>query len=133
MKLTKDYEKAIVKIPYYSIGQFKKDCLAYKKAIKDGRMICSIESVGKSGMIRTIRFSSCEKSIFGGYCYRYYYNLFDVMGFRKSKIKGYFVVGGCGMNMIFATNYSNIRQLVKLKLCTEKEGEILAQKTPIVL
>jgi hypothetical protein len=51
--------KKIENQQYYSVDQFYKDAERYVKAIKEGRVICSIGSVSRSGMSRTIKFLEC--------------------------------------------------------------------------
>lgn len=132
MKTTKELEKAIAKVSYYDLEQFEKDALTYIKAIKEGRMMCSIHSVAKSGMSRVISFHSCEHyTNQNRYAYRQYISLFLALGYTESG--NGFRVGGCGMNMIFHTNYSIMHDLCRLELITKEECEHLCQQTPTVL
>lgn len=101
----------------------------YIKAIKDKRMICNIETVSASGMSRTLKFISCEKDT-NGYYYASYFQMFKQLGFTPVKASNYFRVNGCGMDMVFATNYEIINNLYKLGLMTEKECRKLCQMTP---
>ena len=61
IKLNKELMKRIESKNYYNVEMLIEDINAYIKAIKEGRMICVISSVSRSGMSRNIRFSSCEK------------------------------------------------------------------------
>ena len=45
----------------------------------------------------------------------------------------YFTIGGCGMDMIFHTNYTIIHRLYKLGFMTKKECEKLCQMTPSII
>lgn len=126
----KDILKAISKHQYYSVEQFKKDVVTYIKAIKERRMMCSIHSVSSTGMSRVISFHSCEKSK-GGYYYRNYMQFFMTLGYQRTK--DHFRIHGCGMDMIFHTNYSNMHTFHRLGFLTKKECEHLAQQTPTVL
>jgi hypothetical protein len=119
-------------IKQYSLETFIDGAKRYIKAIKQGRMICNIDSVSRSGMSRNIKFLECSYTSFG---YRYYtfYSLFKSLGFRDTGNRGLFRIGGCGMDMIFHTNYTIIHKLYKLGFMSQKECDILAQKTPQVI
>jgi hypothetical protein len=104
----------------------------YVKAIKEGRMICNIESVSKSGMSRTLKFLECSGSIKEGFNYLTFYNLFKTLSFKKGRNSYGFRIGGCGMDMVFNTNYTIIHRLTNLGLVSKKECEVLAQRTPTV-
>jgi hypothetical protein len=132
MKLTKEIEKAINAQRYYSVEDFEKDCLTYINAIESGRMMCSIHSVAKSGMSRVLSFHSCEHyTDQNRYSFRQYYSLFSSLGYTESG--NGFRVSGCGMDMIFHTNYSIMHTLCMLEIITKEECEHLCQQTPIVL
>ena len=135
MKLTKEVVKNIESENWYSQDQFKTDCKRYIKAIKDGRMLCVIESVSRSGMSRNLKFVECAKGR-NGYNFQNFNMLFIVLGFNRSK--NYrsdfcFRINGCGMDMVFHTNYSIIHQLCNMNIITKKTCSNLAQKTPVVL
>lgn len=112
------------------------ECIeAYINAIREGRMICSIGSVSKSGMSRTIKFLSCEKDKYqDGFYYRNYFLMFKALGFRGSRIgDGYFTIKGAGMDMIFHTNYTIIHAFKGLGLINDEDCKTLAQQTPTVI
>lgn len=111
---------------------FYQNAKRYIKAIKDGRMCCIIESVSSSGMSRTLKFMECSGGKHG-YSYLNFYNLFKNLGYTKVKNSDCFRVHGCGMDMVFATNYNICHQLKKLGIITKKTCDKLAQKTPITL
>ena len=118
---------------YYSLEDFAIDALNYVKAIKSGRMLCIIHSVSNSGMSRVLSFKACEKSK-TGYNYRHFSFFFKVLGYTETKkYSGKFRVSGCGMDMIFHTNYSIMHDLCSMGIINKKECETLAQKTPVVL
>lgn len=118
---------------FYSVEQFVNDANRYVKAIKEGRMINSIGKVSSSGMSRTIKFLSCEGSK-NRYNYRNYFAFFRILGYSpENKMSHYFRIGGCGMDMIFNTNYNNIRLLHRLGFITKKECDKLAQMTPTTI
>ena len=120
------------RIVEYTLEQFIKDASEYVKAIKERRMINSIGSVSKSGMSRTLKFLSCESSE-RGYYYRNYFTFFKANGFSPVKDSDYFRVNGCGMDMVFHTNYSIIHNLEQFGIITKEECDKLAQMTPITI
>lgn len=128
----KELIKSLNKVSYYDIERFVEDAKAYIKAIKDKRMINSIGSVSSSGMSRTIKFLSCEKSKYNkDHYYRNYFAFFKALGYSEAnKNDHYFRINGCGMDMIFHTNYSIVHNLTRLGFLTKKECESLAQDTP---
>jgi len=118
---------------YYSLEDFAIDAISYAKAVKSGRMICVIHSVSASGMSRVLSFKACEKSK-TGYNYRQFAFMFKVLGYTETKkYSGQFRVSGCGMDMVFHTNYCIMHDLYRMGIISKKECEVLAQKTPVVL
>ena len=120
---------------YYSLEDFASDAINYVKAIKSGRMLCIIHSVSASGMSRVLSFKSCERYKTNyNYNYRQFAFFFKVLGYTETKkYSGEFRVSGCGMDMVFHTNYSIMHDLCSMGIISKKECEILAQKTPAVL
>lgn len=104
----------------------------YIKAIREHRMICSIGSVSRSGMSRTIKFLEMDK---GGDRHHLlnFYQFFEALGYSKVKDSDYFRIGGCGMDMIFYTNYTIMHQLKNMGFITSEECSKLAQATPQVV
>lgn len=129
--------KSIEAVSYYSIERFIEDAKAYVKAIEQNRMICIIGSVAASGMSRTIKFASAEKSVNNKsvpYYHRNYYGFFKALGYKHAKNQdGYFTISGCGMDMIFHTNYCIIRRLQSVGVLNKEKASRLEQKTPNVL
>lgn len=127
-----DFKKGIKKLNYYNEYDFVNDAKKYIKAIKERRMINSIGSVSSSGMSRTIKFLSCEKgSRKNEFWYSQYSCLFICLGYTEARSKdGYFSISGCGMDMIFHSNYSNIHHLARLGFLSKKECARLCQMTP---
>lgn len=121
--------KVIDKRDHTDISGFIRNADRYIKAIKEGRVICSIGSVSSSGMSRTIKFLECNKGT-TGYNYLNFYMLFDILGYQKVKDSDYFRVHGCGMDMVFHTNYTIIHNLYGLGFINKKQCDILAQQTP---
>jgi hypothetical protein len=128
-----ELNSAIIK--QYSVETFISDAKRYLSAIKQGRMICNIESVSRSGMTRNIKFLECSKNTtIKEYRYLSFWSFFKCLGFVQSgKYKDLFRIGGCGMDMIFNTNYTIIHKLHRLGFINKKECDILAQKTPTVI
>jgi hypothetical protein len=124
--------KAINQNSYYSPEQFISDAKRYLLAIKKGIMINSIGSVSSSGMSRTIKFLAPEYNKYSKrYQYCNFYAFFKALGFNEARGKEhYFSIGGCGMDMIFHTNYTIIHKLHRLGFITKKQCDFLAQQTP---
>ena len=102
----------------------------YIKAVKERRVICSIGSVSSSGMSITIKFLEMPRK--GGYLLNFY-NLFDVLGYTKIKDSDYFRISGCGMDMVFNTNYNIIHELKHMGFISKKTASSLCQETPQVV
>jgi hypothetical protein len=125
--------KNILGLKYYDLEQFEKDVNSYVAAIRQRRMLCRIHSVSASGMSRTISFHSCEIGKDGNGWYRQYWSFFKAMGFTALRDKDYFRINGCGMDMVFDTNYRIIHNLGRLGYLDKKDVDDLAQMTPVVL
>ena len=124
-------------VSHYSKERLYQDALDYISAIKSGRMICDIVSVSKSGMSRRMKFLSCEKHKGGTWAkgnsyYRQYYGFFSAMGYNVAD-DGAFRVGGCGMDMVFHTNYTVIHKLMRMGFLSRKQCDKLAQQTPTII
>lgn len=131
----KSLMKNIKNLSYYSVEMFIEDVERYIKAIKDGRMINSIGSVSRSGMSRTIKFVSMEKNKYSKQFHVCnFYQLFKALGYTESRAKDhYFTIGGCGMDMIFHTNYTNIHKFERLGFINKKQCSSYAQMTPTTI
>lgn len=131
----KEIAKRLSKEKYYSVEQFINDCERYIKAIKSRRMINSIGKVSSSGMSRTIKFLSCERSKYNAeHNYLNYFALFRTLGYSpENGHSNYFRINGCGMDMIFNTNYNNIHRMHRLGFITKKECDKLAQMPPTTI
>jgi hypothetical protein len=131
---SKDIQKGLSKLNHFDNKEFIMNATRYIKAIKEGRIICSIDSVSKSGMSRTIKFLECKKGSKNQHHYYNFYALFIALGYSKvSDRSDYFRISGCGMDMIFHTNYSIIHQLHQLGFINRKECAKLAQMTPSII
>jgi len=126
--LTKEIKKAISKEEYYSEESFINDCKAYIKAIESGRILYTVTNVSKSGMSRDINIKSFEGKMSKGY-YRNYTMMLKVLGYKfTDKYSSDIKVGGCGMDMLFHTNYTIINTLHHMKFISKKKCDVLAQR-----
>jgi len=129
----KEIQKGINKLNYFNTEDFYNSAIRYIKAIKQGRIICTIGSVSSSGMSRTIKFLECSKGTHN-YNYLNFFAFFKALNFIEARNKNhYFSIGGCGMDMIFHTNYTIIHRLHRLGFISRKECDYLAQQTPSVI
>ncbi len=126
IRLTKEIKKQIAKEDYYTEERFIKDCRAYIKAVDSGRIQYTVTHVSQSGMSRNIMIKSYEGTMNDGF-YRWYYKMLEAMGYKfasDNSIK----VSGCGMDMLFATNYNIIHSLKHMGFIYSKRCASLAQK-----
>lgn len=127
IELKKEMLKAIDNMDYYTQEDFIRDSNTYIKALKSGRLQYRVTSVSKSGMSRDILISSYEGSMNKGY-YRNYTLMLEVLGYKfVSKYSSEIKVSGCGMNMLFATNYNIIHTFKRIGLINQKSCDVLAQ------
>ena len=126
----KDMVKSLKKIDL-SVERFISDMQTYLKAVSERRIHYSVDTVSKSGMSRTLIITSCERSRYNGklqYHYRQYNAMLEALGYSVKR--GYtdtIRVGGCGMNMLFATNYNIIRPAYRLGFISLEKCRILEQ------
>ena len=120
----KDITKRINKKKYYGIDALIADINTYIAAVKSGRIRYSVISVSKSGMSRTIEIISCEKGQYGHY-YRQYQCMLGVLG--ETVVGGTIRVRGCGMDMVFATNYNLMHTFCRLGFISDTQCKRLAQ------
>jgi len=109
------------------IQMFIDNANRYIKAIEEKRVFCIIYKVSASGMSRNLAFF--EHSFNAKYKQGNIYNfhcLFKSFGYTEAR-EG-FRINGCGMNMVFHTNYSIIHQLNSLGF--NMNCPVLAQSTP---
>lgn len=108
--------------------------IRYIKAIKEKRMICNIESVSSSGMSRNIKFVEMRKCTeLKEHFILNFYKFFVVMGYTKVKNSDCFRITGCGMDMIFNTNYNIIHNLYNMGFISKQICSTLSQKTPYII
>jgi hypothetical protein len=126
--INKEVAKRIESNKYYSIESFNNDAKRYIKGIKENRVICNIVSVSSSGMSRRLSFVEFGVKNKRGYQCTFYAFL-NCLGYKVDN-NNTFRVDGCGMDMVFHTNYSIIRDLFHMGFITEKTCKVLEQKTP---
>ena len=126
--LSKEIEKRLSKEEYYSKEMLFDDIQTYIKALKEGRLQYMVMNVSSNGMNRNILVQSCEQNkTSNNFYFRQYSRMFEMLGYKLNK--DYNVkVSGCGMNMLFATNYNLIHTFKNMNIISDLECEILAQK-----
>ena len=126
--LSKEIEKRLSKEEYYTKDMLLDDIQTYIEALKEGRLQYLVMNVSSSGMNRNILVQSCEQNkTNNNFYFRQYSRMFEMLGYKLNKdynIK----VSGCGMNMLFATNYNLIHTFKNMNIISDLECEILAQK-----
>jgi len=129
----KEIQKGIKKLSHFSNEDFYNNAERYINAVRENRVICSIGSVSRSGMSRTMKFMECSMGENRANWYNFH-ALFLALGFSVSRSQNdYFTISGCGMDMVFHTNYTIIHQLGRLGFLTKEEIAVLAQNTPPVI
>lgn len=134
IKDDKELMKRLTLSYYHSsdlVDLFLKDADRYIRAISDRSMICVINSVSSSGMSRNISFYHLQKNGYKEFNVLNFNCLFKSLGYTY--INNGFRISGCGMNMIFHTNYTNIHNFLRLGIISKKQCEELAQITPHLL
>jgi len=127
-KLNKEVLNNLSKEDTYNIDSFIADSRRYIKAVQSGRILYTVRHVSNSGMSRNILIKSYEGTMSkGSYCN--YYMFLKILGYKFAyKYDSDIKVSGCGMDMLFATNYNIIHSLYGMKLISEAKCNILAQK-----
>ena len=113
------------------IERFIDDAQTYLRAVKERRISYTVDTVSKSGMSRTLLITSCERWRWDGkirYYYRQYNTMLQAMGYNvKRGYRDSIKVAGCGMNMLFATNYNIVWSLHRLGFISRKQCDVLCQ------
>ena len=126
--LSKETEKRLSKEEYYTKEMLLNDIQDYIKALKEGRLQYLVMNVSQSGMNRNILIQSCEQNKSNNnFYFRQYSRMFEMLNYKLDKDYNIRVVG-CGMNMLFATNYNLIHTFKNMNIISENEAVILAQK-----
>ena len=121
-----EVEKNLTK--YFDYEDFERYSFKYIAALKEQRLMCKIHSVSQTGMSRTMSFHSLEKpEDETRYYLNFYGGFFEALGYKGLKGKDYFRVHGCGMDMVFATNYNVISYLRDLGFVKDEELADLQQ------
>ena len=126
----KEIQKNLKKLYSFNSEDFIMNAERYIKACKENRIFCIIHSVSKSGMSRKLSFYESTFNEDGRGGFLNFTALFIALGYSDRNKDGKFTVNGCGMDMVFNTNYSIIHSLYSLGMMTNEECEILAQNTP---
>ena len=126
--LSKDIEKRLSKEEYYTKEMLLDDIQDYIKALKEGRLQYLVIKVSPNGMSRNILIQSCEQNkTNNNFYFRQYSRMFEMLNYKLDK--DYNIrVSGCGMNMLFATNYYLIQTFKSMNIISDSEADILAQK-----
>ena len=132
VKNNKKLVRGIEKVGYHSVEDFCEDAVRYIQAIRENRMFCQIISVSKTGMSRTVCFREFTIEDQKGRIYNFF-AFFKALGYNTNKSNDGFVIGGCGMDMIFHTNYTIISRLTDLEFLSKEECEHLRQQTPTTI
>lgn len=132
----KGFSKFLAGEKYTTAESLAHDCLRYVSAIREGRMICNIESVSASGMSRVLAFyevAKLDRPLNDGrkFCLLNFHQFFRALGYTRSGDG--FRVTGCEMDMVFDTNYNIIHKLAALGAISETEKKKLAQITPPIV
>lgn len=130
IQANKELIKNIDNLNYYNVEQFISDAKTYIKAIKEERMICIIKKVSASGMSRDLKFLSAERGKDKRFYHRQYNCLFIALGYKEVQRTGTFKIHGCGMDMVFHTNYTIIHKLKTLGFISDELCRTYVQKTP---
>ena len=126
--LSKEIEKRLSKEEYYTKEMLLNDIQGYIKALKEGRLQYLVMNVSSNGMNRNILIQSCEQNkTNSNFYFRQYSRMFEMLGYKLNK-DYYIKVSGCGMNMLFATNYNLIHTFKNMNIISATEAETLAQK-----
>ena len=126
--LSKETEKRLSKEEYYTKEMLLDDIQDYIKALKEGRLQYLVMNVSSNGMNRNILIQSCEQNkTNNNFYFRQYSRMFEMLNYKLDK--DYNIrVSGCGMNMLFGTNYYLIQTFKSMNIISESEANILAQK-----
>ena len=126
----KELQKNFKKLYGFTSEDFIRNAERYIKACKENRIFCIIHSVSKSGMSRKLSFKEANFNNEGKGYFLNFTALFTALGYSERNKDGKFTVNGCGMDMVFHTNYSIIHNLYNLGMLTKEECDTLAQNTP---
>jgi len=107
------------------IKEFVDTAKRYIKAVEERRLVATIGKVAPSGLSRTIKFVEVQKNVGT----LNFYVFFKTLGFEQVKNSNYFRVHGCGMDMIFDTNYKIVMRLKNCNIIKEKTANKLINKS----
>ena len=130
--LTQEFYKFTEKFVESDKAAIKRGAESYINDSRIGSLCCVVKSVSKNGMSRKLLFFSVNQNIECN-CMPYYYGYFlELLGYKASRnySDSSITVKGCGMDMVFDTNYRVISKLCDFGFITEAERDVLRQKTP---
>lgn len=126
--LSNEIIKRIEKEEYYTAEAFISDMKTYISAVKSGRILYEVTRASSSGMSRNISIKSFDGSMSKDY-YRNYFAMLRVMGYTSADKYSHDIrVSGCGMNMLFATNYNIIHSAYRMGFINKTTCDVLAQR-----
>lgn len=126
----KELQKNFKKLYSFTSEEFIQNAQRYIKACRENRIFCIVHSVSKSGNSRKLSFHEATFNNNGEGNFLNFTALFTALGYSDRNKDGEFTVSGCGMDMVFHTNYSIIHNLYNLGMLTKEECNTLAQNTP---
>lgn len=126
----KELQKNFKKLYNFTSEDFVINAERYIKACRENRIFCIIHSVSKSGMSRKLSFNEANFNNEKRCNFLNFTALFTALGYSDRNKDGQFTVNGCGMDMVFYTNYSIIHSLYNLGMITKEECDTLSQNTP---
>ena len=130
IRLPEEYLKSDEDLHKYAM-EFEYAAVHYIEAVKQGRVICIIQGVSRSGMTRRMTFKECRKDTStGNYWYADLNRLISSAAGIPLNKHHELVVTGCGMDMVFHTHHNVIRCLQQAGFVRKKWAEELAQMTP---
>lgn len=111
--------------------RFEREAKQYIRAIEQNRVICFIHSVSHSGMTRRMTFMECKLNTgYAKYSYTKLNQFISVAAGYPLSWNHELIIGGCGMDMVYNTNYTTISVLQRIGYLSKKRAEKLAQLTP---
>ena len=132
VKSNKELQRNLKKLYSFDSEDFIRNSERYIKACEENRMFCVIHSVSKSGMSRKLSFYESTFSKEGKGVFLNFTALFIALGYSDRNRDGKFTINGCGIDMVFHTNYSIIHSLYNLGMITNEECYTLSQNTPTI-
>ena len=113
----------------YTEKEFKRDAARYVAAVKEGRLLCKIVSISRSGMSRTLEIFELAKC--GDMFHPYGFCAFlEALGFTMTPHKDAIRIRGCGFDATYETHAHVVSALVTIGIITEAEAVSLRKIAP---